>query len=626
MSNFHNTIFLLKNPVFLFVGISADFPVPSAGFFVYNVFMKERIKKSFGELPIKKKMFLAIIPAILLLVVVFFGVFRIMITSLRENAIKTNFQLISLIEKDIESELSTVRNSASAIITDEKVKAYAASNSTDADKKRLVGSSKSLQQTSRIPSYMVIRSSTDYVFSHVGKFLSESERRKLASFAYEHYNEITGPFVLSSDSTEMLYMILSLADSAREHRGIFTGALLVVGNSRSFLSNIAANYSLGQNMIIYDGFGNKICGTPVDGSLPVSLMRMTGEDFISYQDPKTDTLYLGHHLKNYNWNIIIQQPLSTITEQMNHYRRLFLIVAAISIALAFTMISIISSFFTKRLSEMTTVIQSIQEGDIDCRYPVRYQDEISTIGNEFNKMFDEIQTYQITATQQSLRQREAELHALQSQINPHFLYNSLDCIRSEALVNDDNVTADQIQTLANMFRYTVGKSDSERLVPISAEISHVNDYLDMLKYRFRDRFTFTVSIPKEVMSFMTPKLILQPVVENSFTHGIRNMASGGKIVVSASLENMPSHHIFFTVTDNGCGIPEDRLGFIGTQLSAPPLTAKETPFMGLVNTNDRIRLAFGTEYGITIQSTLKEGTRVEIRIPIIEQNSGEIQK
>ena len=581
--------------------------------------MISKIKRAFSQLSIKNKMYLAIIPAILLLVVVFSGVFRIMINSLRENAIKTNFQLISLIEKDIESELSTVRNSASAIITDEKVKAYAASNSTDADKKRLVGSSKSLQQTSRIPSYMVIRSSTDYVFSHVGKFLSESERRKLASFAYEHYNEITGPFVLSSDSTEMLYMILSLADSAREHRGIYTGALLVVGNSRSFLSNIAANYSLGQNMIIYDGFGNKICGTPVGGSLPASLTRMTGEDFISFQDQKADTLYLGHHLKNYNWNIIIQQPLSTITEQMNRYRRLFLIVAALSIAMAFTMIGIISSFFTRRLSEMTTVIQSIQEGDIDCRYPVVYQDEISVIGNEFNKMFDEIQVYRITAAQQSLKQREAELHALQSQINPHFLYNSLDCIRSEALINGDRVTADQIQTLASMFRYTVGQKDNHQPVTIREEISHVNDYLSMLQYRFRDRFAFDVSIPEELLLLKTPRLLLQPVVENSFAHGIRNMASGGKISVTAAKDGS-GKTVIFTVTDNGAGISPERLSFIRSQLSGNPLKEKDTqtPFMGLVNTNDRILLAYGPGYGITIESEENRGTRVEIRIPATE--------
>ncbi len=581
--------------------------------------MISKIKRAFSQLSIKNKMYLAIIPAILLLVVVFSGVFRIMINSLRENAIKTNFQLISLIEKDIESELSTVRNSASAIITDEKVKAYAASNSTDADKKRLIGSSKSLQQTSRIPSYMVIRSSTDYVFSHVGKYLSESERRKLASFAYERYNEITGPFVLSSDSTEMLYMILSLADSAREHRGIFTGALLVVGNSRSFLSNIAANYSLGQNMIIYDGFGNKICGTPVGGSLPVSLTRMTGEDFISYQDQKADTLYLGHHLQNYNWNIIIQQPLSTITEQMNRYRRLFLIVAAISIAMAFTMIGIISSFFTRRLSEMTTVIQSIQEGDIDCRYPVVYQDEISVIGNEFNKMFDEIQVYRITAAQQSLKQREAELHALQSQINPHFLYNSLDCIRSEALINGDRVTADQIQTLASMFRYTVGQKDNHQPVTIREEISHVNDYLSMLQYRFRDRFAFDVSIPEELLLLKTPRLLLQPVVENSFAHGIRNMASGGKISVTAAKDGS-GKTVVFTVTDNGAGISPERLSFIRSQLSGNPLKEKDTqtPFMGLVNTNDRILLAYGPGYGITIESEENRGTRVEIRIPATE--------
>lgn len=577
--------------------------------------MRNRIQQAFSRLSIKNKMYLAIIPAILLLMTVFFLVFGIMYRNLRENAVQTNFQLLSLVEKDAESEINSLRSSASPLLSNQSVKDYVSSEGSDSEKKKLIGISKELMQGTHINSFMVIKSPSDYVYTRLGKVFPDIERQELATFICEHINEINGPFVLSSQESAMMYLVMSLADSALEHKGIYTGGLLAVCASRSFLSNIAANYDLGQNLLIYDGFDNLIWGTPATDTVYDNVRLLNSGNYSSSEDRHSDMMYLSHHCQSLNWRIVIQQPLSSLTAELRRYELLFLVAACIAIILALGTISIISSFNTKRIQELTSVIKNIQEGDIDCRYPVHYQDEISTIGSEFNKMFDEIQTYQITAAQQSLKQRDAELHALQSQINPHFLYNSLDCIRSEALVNGDKVTAEQIQILASMFRYTVGKEDNGKLVPIRAEIGHVDDYLSMLKYRFRDRFTFTMEVQPDIMLLKTPKLILQPVVENSFTHGIRNMLEGGLITVTGEKKEEESC-VLFVVMDNGVGIPEDKLLELTEHLSGSPLSTKNASFMGLVNTNDRIRLAFGTGYGVTIQSKENEGTRVEIRIPI----------
>lgn len=576
----------------------------------YNSIVMKKLKAAFSRLSIKKKMYLAIIPAILLLVIAFFAVFRVMFGKLRDNAVQTNYQLLSLMEKDIEKELDIIRRSSSSLVTNQYVKNYVSSNATEYDKLTLMGKSKELGLSSALNSYMVVKSPVDYVYTNFGRTIPAYEKQLLATFVCSNIEDLNGPFALHPMGASMLYTLVPIADDAYIHTDIVAGGVLVVGSSKTFLSNIAVNYGSGQKLLIYDGFGNCIYGNKKKSDLPA----MGSGEFSSYTDDKAGILYVNHHLQNLNWDITVMEPLSSITNELRNYELLFLLTAIIAVTLAIAAISIISSSITKRLTEMTNVLSNIKNGDIDCRYPVVYQDEISEIGSEFNKMFDEIQTYHISASKQALRQREAELHALQSQINPHFLYNSLDCIRSAALVSNDSVAAEQIQILANMFRYTVGNKGGISLVPVSAEISHVNDYLSMLKYRFGDRFLFDVSIGESLMMLKTPKLILQPVVENSFTHGIRNMSKGGKIGISCEL----SDAVVFTVKDNGQGMSAERLSYLREQLSANPVAGKDTPFMGLVNTNDRIRIAFGTEYGISIESREGYGTAVKIKIPVIK--------
>lgn len=581
--------------------------------FVYNVHMIQKLKAAFSRLSIKKKMYLAIIPAILLLVIAFFAVFRVMFGKLRDNAVQANYQLLSLMEKDIEKEMDIVRRSSSTLVTNQYVKNYVSSNATDFDKQALMGKAKDIGLSSVLNSYMVVKSPVDYVYANFGRSIPSYDKQLLATFVCSNIENLRGPFVLHRTGSSMLYTLVPLADGAYIHTDIIAGGVLVVGSSTTFLSNVVVNYSSGQEVLIYDGFGNCIYGGVAKSSLP----KMDSGEFSSYTDDKSGILYMSHHLSDLNWDIVVREPLSVITDELRNYELLFCLAAVVAVALAFITISLVSSFTTRRLTEMTNVLSNIKDGDIDCRYPVVYQDEISEIGSEFNKMFDEIQTYHIAASKQALRQREAELHALQSQINPHFLYNSLDCIRSAALVSNDNVAADQIQILANMFRYTVGNKGGVTPVPVSAEIGHVNDYLSMLKYRFGERFLFDVSIGEELGKLKTPKLILQPVVENSFAHGIRNMSEGGKISVSGEISEK-ENAVIFTVTDNGQGMSEDRLSYLKEQLSANPVAGKDTPFMGLVNTNDRIRIAFGTDYGISIESREGEGTVVKIKIPIIK--------
>ena len=211
-------------------------------FHSYNDTMMKKLKAAFSRLSIKKKMYLAIIPAILLLVIAFFAVFRVMFGKLRDNAVKTNYQLLSLMEKDMEKEVDVVRKSNSTLVTNQYVKNYVSSNSTSYDKLALLGKSKELLFSTGSNSFMVVKGPADYVYANLGRSISAYEKQLLAYFVYNSMDRISGPFVLSTEDSSMLYILMSLADEAYIHTDIIVGGVLIACSSKTFISNIAVNY------------------------------------------------------------------------------------------------------------------------------------------------------------------------------------------------------------------------------------------------------------------------------------------------------------------------------------------------------------------------------------------------
>lgn len=584
--------------------------------------MVRRLKNAFGKLSIRKKLFLAVIPAMLLLFAVFFLVFRVMFLDLENNVIDSNRQFLSLMESELDSELKSVKNISTSLISNQDVKNYLSADADFTDRLKLQSVYKyDLPKTSHLSGYMFIREPDDFVYLHLSEPLGTADRSKLASYVCaQKYRDTYSAFVpfpdQNSSHADCLCHIVPVADQGAPKNELKVGGYLVMIQSRYFLPDIVSGcFSSEQDLYITDQNNRLIWTSTGKKILPAALSGGRTRQNGNYVDSAEDRLYVSQDLDTYGWVITVATPLSSVTGQMRRYETLFWVSGGIAFFLVLILLAVISRFFTNRLAELTSVIRNIQDGDLDCRYPVVYQDEISTIGSQFNRMIDEIQEYHITSAKQALNQREAELHALQSQINPHFLYNSLDCIRSTALVNNDTEAAGQIQVLSGMFRYTTGSGDRNRLVTVREEISHIQEYITMQKYRFGERFTFIVLVDERIEPMKMPKLILQPVVENAFSHGIRQMPSGGKLTVTGALDEQGA--VCFTVSDNGVGIGSERLSFLQEQLSANPLVSKDTPFMALVNTNDRLKIAYGPEYGISIESQEGMGTTVRIRIPAI---------
>lgn len=270
---------------------------------------------------------------------------------------------------------------------------------------------------------------------------------------------------------------------------------------------------------------------------------------------------------------------------------------------------------TKRLSKMLGVMDKVEKGNLDVHYDIEHNDEISIIGRKFNTMIDNLKNMKINMMALRLRQREAELSNLQSYIKPHFLINTIEAIRMTAILENDNVTAEQLMMLGQSFQYMNTFNKGMKYVTVWDEVENVKVYLSLIKLRFGDKYQITMGVDDEIHEFTSLQLILQPIVENVFIHGLRNKKSGSMKVIGYKDKN----DIVFDVIDDGVGISEKKLSKIMESFAQTEKSSLEGS-IGMQNVNARLKLAYGEQYGVLLFSELGKGTKVRILFPAQEKD------
>ncbi len=215
--------------------------------------------------------------------------------------------------------------------------------------------------------------------------------------------------------------------------------------------------------------------------------------------------------------------------------------------------------------------------------------------------------------------RQTRLSALQSQINPHFLYNTLECIRSEAILYDCDSIARMAKALASFFRYSISKK--ENVVTLREELANIENYFLIQSYRFDDKFSLEIQAEedeRDVYSCLIPKLALQPIVENAIFHGLETRTEDGRVIIRV---RTTEDKVVIVISDNGVGIERAELEQMRERLKHPELEKGQREGRGngiaLANVSQRIKLIFGSDYGLNLYSTKGVGTDVELVFPII---------
>ena len=227
---------------------------------------------------------------------------------------------------------------------------------------------------------------------------------------------------------------------------------------------------------------------------------------------------------------------------------------------------------------------------------------------------ERMQEYLTTSTTLELSKRQAQYQALQNQINPHFLYNTLESIRSEALLAGLTSVASMCEKLASFFRYTI--SNMENLVTVEQEIDNIITYFYIQQYRFGERLQLEIQCPEEdreaAMKCLIPKLTFQPVVENAIIHGIEQKIGQGRVLIYMMLTEK---RLIIRISDDGIGMDQETLERINSQMTERSVRGKSQGGIAIGNVHNRIKLLFGEAYGLTVFSTRGIGTDVEITLP-----------
>lgn len=284
-----------------------------------------------------------------------------------------------------------------------------------------------------------------------------------------------------------------------------------------------------------------------------------------------------------------------------------------AVLLVFTLLfSLVSQRLTKPLTRMVTTMGRIKQGETALRLPRMRQDELGILGNEFNEMLDEIESLIARQYQTALQLNDAKYKALQMQVNPHFLYNTLDTMSAIALSQQCPLVSTLCRALSELFRYSLNMG--EPLATMEDELKHLKNYLYVMNVRMRDSIHLDLEVPSELMRARLPRLSLQPLVENAIQHGLRDKRGEKRLSISAALGEKT---LTISIADNGVGMSQETI----RQLLAwdAALALRQSDSIGLVNIQSRLKLLFGEEYGIEIESQPGEGSRVTLHIPAGEE-------
>ena len=306
------------------------------------------------------------------------------------------------------------------------------------------------------------------------------------------------------------------------------------------------------------------------------------------------------------WRVVgVSYVDELVNQNMRAMLRLSVAMAAVILAAALLTSWLLSRLLGRPLRGLAAAMERFErDADRFAYRPVGGTREVRELSNSFGHMVVRIQRLMSTVREEEVNLRKTELKALQAQINPHFLYNTLDSIAWMCEQGRSAEAVSMVHALARLFRISISKG--HELIPIAKEIEHAESYLQIQKYRYKNRFTYEFRVEPDCLDYYCNKITLQPILENAINHGLELMVDEGHITVEICQEG---DAILFRVEDNGVGMSQEQVNAILTR--APG----ENAGIGIRNVDERLKIYFGSQYGLQITSEPDVGTRVEIRMP-----------
>lgn len=411
--------------------------------------------------------------------------------------------------------------------------------------------------------------------------------------------------------------------------------LLVFKVNEQYLTEVLNNYMTNtkQNVSLYGSDGRGVFSyEPFEIGNGRQIIELAGSGTGAKEvRVGNDTVYLINNIiLPDNWKLVMGISSNILLKDVRDIARLILILCAATLPICLLLVNFLYSDIIKPVNLLMKRMHQIEKGDIGITIENKRADEFGYMNMTFNRMSLEIKNLINTVYKKQIATKDAEIKALLAQINPHFLYNTLDSINWRAKINGVEEISEMVSALSSIIEANLNRNN-ENFIPFDREIEYINNYYLLLKKRYGKKINMVMDVEPETLECIIPKLIVQPIVENAVYHGLEMKVGNGTICLKARRDESRMH---IDIIDDGIGIDENTLYKLNNSLEEVlDETAAGVENMdgalisssiGIINVHKRIRLLYGDEYGLHISSRIAEGTHVSICLPAIVKQAGGI--
>ena len=399
--------------------------------------------------------------------------------------------------------------------------------------------------------------------------------------------------------------------------GKATQALLLINLNYRYFEEIFSNVNLGNGGYVYlTNDRGDIIWHPKQNEIYSGRFNednkyaATLKDGITVENLRGKNITLNVRTIGYTgWKLVGVTPSAALGIDGIKFRFFVLFVADLFLFLLAMINAFISDKISNPIKRLDGSVREIESGNLDVEIVPSGSYEVEHLGKSIKNMLGRIKVLMSDLVAEHNAKRKSEFDTLQSQINPHFLYNTLDIIVWMIENENSDKAVNIVTALAKFFRISLSKG--KNIITVKDEVEHVRNYLMIQNMRFKNRFEYSIDVDEKVLSYSSLKLMLQPLVENAIYHGMEFMDGDGEIDVKVFKED---DSLYFTITDNGLGMSED---MVETLLSKDFVPSKKGSGIGVKNVNERIKRYFGSEYGLKVESEPDEGTKITIHLPAV---------
>lgn len=562
-----------------------------------------------------------------------FTAYRLSADAVTGNSLEYTTELVKQVHTNIETYVRNMESISSLSLSNGDLKRYASLVRQDSAEGEILGRQVSEYfrsvVTSRkdIASMLFVSNQGGMVSERIWDHLKQDKEIKEQNW-YQRAQQLNGQAAISSSHVQHLFTgeyrwVVSISRQMPASEG-FGGGVLLVDLNYNVIDNLCKQIQLGKRgyVFIVDPSGDLVYH-PQQQIMNTQLKSERIEEILQANDG-TLMFDTGNEKKIYTvlstrfgWKIvgvIYPEELARNKHAMQWSAAFW---GSLCLAVALTISFIFSFTLTRPLKALESHMKLVEKGNFELRVDIENTNEIGKLARSFNLMIGKIRELMQQIVHEQEKKRISELKALQAQIKPHFLYNTLDSIIWMAETGKMSEVVSMTSALAKLLRSSISKG--EELVPIAIELEQIRNYLTIQQIRYRRKFTYSIDVPEELHKAKILKLVLQPLVENAIYHGMKHKAEPGHIRITGQRKQGV---IELAVTDDGVGMPPEKALTILTE----PRPASEGPTssgVGVHNVNHRIELYFGPGYGLHFESELEEGTTVTIRIPELVEKEGQ---